>query len=99
VFRIEVYAAYWVMNRCGLPLELGQKWTASNVTIVGGQLIDPNSSTESGDGERRGERESLEVDAGNVRSVRGADGREEGGGGGGGGGGRGGEGGREGRRR
>ena len=38
VFEVLVYAPYWLINRCGLPIEIGQKWTASNVTLVGGAL-------------------------------------------------------------
>jgi hypothetical protein len=37
VFRIQVLAPYWIINRTDLPLQLGQKWTASNVTFIGGQ--------------------------------------------------------------
>ena len=41
VFQIQVYAPYWIINRTDLPLQLGQKWTASNVTLVGGQCKAP----------------------------------------------------------
>jgi len=37
VFELAISAPYWIMNRCTFPVQLGQKWTASNVTLVGGQ--------------------------------------------------------------
>ena len=39
-FSVSVSSAYWFDNRTGFPLIVGQKWTASNVTMRGGQLDD-----------------------------------------------------------
>lgn len=39
-FTVSVSSAYWFDNRTGFPLILGQKWTASNVTMRGGQVDD-----------------------------------------------------------
>lgn len=44
-FVVHVFAPYWFDNRTGFPLVYGQKWTASNVTLRGGQADDGGGVT------------------------------------------------------
>lgn len=59
VFELHICAPYWIMNRTTFPVELGQKWTASNVTLVGGQAsletLGPRSPDKSLAGAAEGE--------------------------------------------
>jgi hypothetical protein len=66
-FQVDVYAPFWIVNRCGLPIELGQKWTASNVTVIGGQpsLVATPDKGRGPTHEREGE-----ASAGNEESMR-----------------------------
>jgi hypothetical protein len=77
VFELHICAPYWIMNRTTFPVELGQKWTASNVTLVGGQpsleTLVPRSADRSlagaAEGEAAGRSRAIADDGASVRQI------------------------------